>query len=84
MLMGKIEVIGWREGKVGYSGWDNHAKKELTKRLRRALDLAPSEVKSLAKMIFAKHLLVIEGVRDSELESVQQILHTMGADMRVL
>ncbi len=83
MRMAKIEVIGWRKGNVGYTGWDNHAKKELTKRLRRALEIAPGEVKTLVKNICSGQLTVLEGVRESELEPVQQILHTMGADIRV-
>lgn len=83
MHMAKIEVIGWREGNVGYTAWDSHAKKELAKRLRRALEIAPGEVKSLVKNICARQLTVLEGVRESELEPVQQILHTMGADIRV-
>ena len=81
--MAKIEVIGWREGNVGYTGWDNHAKKELTKHLRRALEIAPGELKSLVKNICARQLMVLVGVRESELEPVQQILHTMGANLRV-
>lgn len=81
--MAKIEVIGWREGNAGYTAWDDHAKKELAKRLRRALEITSGEVKSLVKNICARQLTVIDGLRENELESVQQILHTMGADIRV-
>ncbi len=81
--MATIEIIGWRENNIGYTGWDNHAKSELTKRLRRAINISPSQIKILVKEILEKHFVILHGVRESDVESVQQILDTIGAEMRV-
>jgi predicted metal-dependent peptidase len=81
--MATIEILGWKENYVGFTGWDDHARSELKKRLRRAINACPAEIKRLARQIDARQPVSLEGVRDEAVESVCQILETTGAEVRV-
>ena len=59
MLMATIEILGWKEHDVGFKGWDGHARTELTKRLRRAINTSPGELKSMAREIRFRHWVSI-------------------------
>jgi hypothetical protein len=77
-----IEILGWKENYAGFTGWDDHARPELRKRLRRAVKASPSEIKRLARQIHARQLVSF-GVHDEALDGVSQILETKGAEIRV-
>jgi hypothetical protein len=81
--MATIEILGWKENFVGFSGWKDHAKSELRKRLRLGLKVSPAELRRLARRIDARESLSMENVRDEAVSSITQILETTGADLRV-
>jgi hypothetical protein len=81
--MATIEVRGWKENHVGWTGWDNNARSELSKRLRRSVDGSPADIKRAERLARARSPFVIENVRPEHIESLRQILETMGADATV-
>jgi hypothetical protein len=81
--MATIEILGWKENLVGFSGWDDHAKSELRKRLRLGLKASPAELRRLARRIDARESLSLENVCDEGVYGLTQILETTGADIRV-
>ena len=80
--MATIQILSWKEDYAGFTGWDDHARSELKKRLRRAIKASPAEIKRLARQINARQLVSF-CVHDEALESVWQILETTGAEVRV-
>ncbi len=83
MLMATIEVLCWKEDYVGFTRWDSHARTEVTKRLRRAINASPSEIKFIAKKIRARQPIVLNEVKVESIASLRQILETMGAELNV-
>jgi uncharacterized protein (DUF2461 family) len=83
MLMATIEILGWKEHDVGFTGWDGHARAELMKRLRRAINASPSKLKSMAREIRSRHCITLHNVQDDTIASVRQTLETMGAELHV-
>jgi hypothetical protein len=81
--MATIEILGWKENYVGFTGWDDHARSELRKRLRRGVNASPSELRRLARQIHARQLVSLHHVHEEAVYSVTQILETTGADIRV-
>jgi hypothetical protein len=81
--MATIEILGWKENFVGFTGWDAHAKSELRKRLRRGVKASPSEIRRLAGQIDDRQLVCLREVHDEAVHSLTQILETTGADIRV-
>lgn len=76
--MATIDVLGWKENHVGWTGWDSHARSELSKRMRRAVDASPSNLKRLSRLARSRSAFVIEGVRAEHIESLRQILEPDG------
>src|SRR5579862_5457337 len=83
MPMAMIEILGWKENFVGFSAWNNHARAELKKRLRRGVNASPSEIKRLARQIQGRELVSLHHVHDDAVFSVTQILEATGAELRV-
>jgi len=81
--MAKIEILGWKENFSGFTGWDAHAKSELKKRLRRAINTSPSEIKRLNRLIRDRQTVSLHEVNDEAMYSLIQILETTGAELRV-
>jgi hypothetical protein len=81
--MATIEILGWKEKFVGFTGWDAHAKAELRKRLRRGVKASPSEIRRLAGQIDKRQLVCLRQVHDEAVHGLTQILETTGADIRV-
>jgi hypothetical protein len=81
--MATIEILRWKENYAGFTGWDDHAKSELRKRLSRALKGSPSEIKRLARQIHARQSVSLHDVYDEAVESLWQILEATGAEVRV-
>ena|SRR5579859_7060828 len=81
--MATIEVLGWKENFVGFTGWDDHARSELSKSLRRGLKASPGEIKRLARQIDARQLVSLANVHEEAVYGLTQILQTIGADIRV-
>ena len=81
--MATIEILGWKENYVGFTGWDDHARSELRKRLRRRVNASPSEIRRLVRQIHARQLVSLRHVHEEAVYSVTQILETTGADIRV-
>jgi len=82
-FMATIEILGWKENFVGFTGWDDHAKSELRKRLRRGLKASPAEIRRLARQIDACKALSLPNVHDDSVYGLTQILETTGAGLRV-
>jgi len=81
--MTTIDVVGWKADQIGWTGWDGNARSELSKRLRRAVDGSPSQIKKIERAARSKSAIVIKNVRPEHVESLRQILETMGADAEV-
>ena len=81
--MAEIEIQGWKDHDVGFTGWDSHAKSELTKRLNRSLNSPQAEIKSIVKRVQSRELIVITGLSGDGVKSVRQMLETMGAELAV-
>ena len=79
--MATVSIVQWRIDAVGFTGWDSHAKSELSKRLRRSVNASPAAIRKLERQIAARQLAVVEGVREDEVASVRQILESLGADV---
>ena len=83
MPMATIEILGWKENFVGFTGWDAHAKSELKRRLRHGIKTSPSEIRRLARQINDRQLVSLPHVHDEAVYRLTQILETTGADIRV-
>ena len=83
MHMATIEVLRWRKDYVGFTGWNDHARSELKKRLRRGVNASPAEIKRLAREIHERQLVTLRDVHDEAAYSLVQILETTGADVRL-
>ena len=81
--MATIEILGWKENFVGFTGWDDHARSELRKRLRGGLKASQAEIKRVARRIDAREPVLLNNVHDEAVDSITQILETTGADLRV-
>lgn len=81
--MATIEILGWKENFVGFTGWDNYARSELRNRLRRGLKASQAEIRRVARRIDAREPVSLDNVHDEAVYSVTQILETTGADIRV-
>ncbi len=81
--MATIEILGWKEHDVGFTGWDGHARTELTKRLRRSINASPGELKSMARDLRSRRRITLHNVHHDAIASLRQILETMGADLNV-
>ena len=80
--MPTIEITGWNEF-VGFTGWDDHARSELRKRLRRGVNASPTEIRRLARQIHDRQLVSLRRVREDAVYAITQILQTTGADFHV-
>ncbi len=80
--MPTIEITGWHEF-VGFTGWDDHVRSEIRKRLRRGVNASPGEIRRLARQINDRHLVSLQRVHEDAIYGITQILQTMGADFRV-
>jgi len=81
--MATIEILGWKKDFVGFTGWDDHAKSELRRRLRRGLKASQAEIKRVARRIDARESVSLQNVHDEAVYGLTQILETTGADLRV-
>ena len=84
MTVVTIEVSGWKENHVGWTGWDSHARTEVRKRLARAISASPNDIKSMTHQIRSRQSLILRNVDEKGVESLGQILETMGAQVSVL
>jgi transposase len=82
--MATIEILGWKENFTGSSGWDDHAKAELKKRLRRGVKAPPGEIRELARQINSRQNVHLNLIFDEAVYPLTQILQAMGAEIRVL
>jgi hypothetical protein len=81
--MTTIEILGWKDNFAGFTAWDEHAKSELRKRLRRGLNATPAEVRRLLHQIRQRQPVSLQHVRDEAVYGLTQILQTSGAEVRV-
>jgi len=81
--MAILSIIGWRQDDIRWSGWSDHSRAELSKRLRSSLNLAPHARKDLERQIKARVLLQIPGVLPEHTESLRHILEALGAEVTV-
>ena len=81
--MATIEILGWKKGFVGFTAWDDHARSELRRRLRRGLKSSQAEIKRVARRIDAREHVSLQNIRNEALHGLTQILQTTGADLRV-
>jgi hypothetical protein len=81
--MATIEILGWKKDFAGFTAWDDHAKSELRRRLRRGLHASQAEIKRVARQIDAREPVSLLNVHDEAVYGLTQILETTGADLRV-
>jgi len=81
--MATLSIIGWRQDDIRWSGWGDHARSELSKRLRSSLNLSPHARKDLERQIKDQALLQLSGVRPEHTESLRHILEALGAEVAV-
>jgi hypothetical protein len=83
MTTATVEIVRWPEGHVSWSAWTAHARTELRKRLRRAIDASPEEIRRLSRQILQRQPVVLRHVREDAVESVRHILEALGAEISV-
>ena len=81
--MATIEILGWKDF-FGGSGWDAHAKSELSRRLRSGMDAPQHEIRRLTRRIHSRELVSLQRVRSEAVLGVTQILQVTGAETRVI
>ena len=81
--MATIEILGWKKDFVGFTAWDENAKSELRRRLRRGLHASQAEIKRVARHIGAGEPISLQNVHDEAVSGIAQILETTGAEFRV-
>jgi hypothetical protein len=77
--MATLTITDWKDPHVGWTGWDSHARSELRKRLRKGINMPPQELKGMCRDILGRKTLALAGIDKGSVESVRQILETMGA-----
>lgn len=82
--MAVIVVSAWKEHPVRFTGWGDHVRVEMRKRLAKGLSGSPHRIKTLAKKIQSRQLVTFKNVRDSSVEGIRQLLEDMGAEVRVI
>lgn len=65
------------------TGWSGHASSELPKRLRRALNASPRQIRLITRQVLAKQPMTIAGIAEGEVEGLRVILETLGADVEI-
>lgn len=81
--MATIEILAWKDHFVGGTGWDDPAKSEFKKRLRRGIKASQAEIRRLARQVDLRELLCLREVHDEAVYGLTQVLQTMGAEIRV-
>lgn len=79
--MGCLSVSQWNESHIGSTGWREHARGELARRLRQALQVSPPELKRILRNIRLHHEIVLDNVSDEHLEGVRQMLQELGGEV---
>lgn len=77
----KITVTSWKDEVTGFTGWDAHARTETQRRLRRALNVSPLELRRICREVRNRQPLAIEGMQLEAAREVMQILETQGANV---
>lgn len=81
--MATVSIVSWRDDGTAWSGWVRHARSELTRRLRRSVNLSPAARRDLERQVKARELAVVRGVDLAQVESVRHILEALGANVAV-
>ena len=79
--MASLTITAWRDGAIGFTGWDSHIRSELKRRLKRGVNASPDTLRTYAHRILGRELLTLEGVKDEAVTSLRQILETYGAEV---
>jgi hypothetical protein len=79
--MGGLSVSQWKEDHVGSTGWREHARAELARRLRQALQVSPSELKRILRHVRLHQEVVLDNLSDEHLEGVRQMLQELGGEV---
>ena len=83
MTTATVAIVRWPEDQVSWSAWTGHARAELRKRLRRAIDASPEEIRQLSRQILRRQPTVLRNVREDAVESVRHILEALGAELSI-
>jgi hypothetical protein len=81
--MGSLSVSQWNKDHIGSTGWHEHARVELARRLRQALQVSPSDLKRILRNIRLHQEVVLDNVSDEHLEGVRQMLQELGGEVVV-
>jgi len=65
------------------TGWTGHARSELPKRLRRAIQASPQEIREITRSVLSRQCVSIEHVRESEIHNLRIVLETLGATVEM-
>jgi hypothetical protein len=78
-----LEIVRWREKPTRLSGWDGHLTAELKRRLRRALNGAPRDLRGVCRRILNRECVVLENLREDTARDIRHIVEAMGAEVAV-
>ena len=78
-----IDITGWKQHYVGFTGWDPYAVSELKRRLRRGVTASQAELRRFARKIRNREPLTLHHVRDDAVYSITQLLQNTGAEFHV-
>jgi hypothetical protein len=81
--MASIEILNWKQGFDGFTAWDSRGRSELKKRLRIGVNAPAAEIRGLFHELLEHHAITLDNIRDEYLNSVTQILQTMGAEVKI-
>jgi hypothetical protein len=81
--MPSIDITGWKQDYVGFTGWDPYAVSELKRRLRRGIQASQSDLRRLARQIRNREPLTLRDVRDDSVYEITQLLQSTGAEFHV-
>jgi hypothetical protein len=76
-----LEIVRWRENPIGFSGWDTHATAELKRRLRRAINGSPKDLRDLSHRILNKDCVVLESLSEEAALGIRHIVESLGAEV---
>jgi hypothetical protein len=65
------------------TGWSGHARSELPKRLRRALNASPRQIRLMTRQVLARQPVTMTGIAEDEVEGLRVILETLGSEIEI-
>ena len=81
--MATLSVIGWRSLDLTWSGWTDHSRAELRRRLRRSVEGPPALMRTIEQKLKRRENVTIEHVKTERVEEMRHIIEALGAQVLV-